>query len=77
MIVFLFKFFSALKVEGASSKGWGLFTKQDLKKGDFVIEYVGELISTDEFKKRIDINNKNNLGAEKNCYYMVMDNRYN
>jgi len=64
-----------LSVERASSKGWGLFPKQDLKKGDFIIEYVGELISTDEFKKRIDQNNKINKGAEKNCYYMVMDNR--
>ena len=64
-----------LIVKSASSKGSGLYAKQDLKKGDFVIEYVGELISTDEFKKRIDHNNANNKGAEKNCYYMVMDNR--
>ena len=66
-----------LKVEKASTKGFGLFVKEELKKGDFVIEYVGELISTDEFKKRVALNIQNNKGAEKNCYYMVMDNRYN
>ncbi len=31
-----------------------------MKKGDFLIEYVGELITTEEFKRRIDhmLNNK-------------------
>ena len=28
----------------AGPKGFGLFTKQDLKAGQFVIEYVGEVI---------------------------------
>ena len=42
-------------------------------KGDFIIEYVGEVISMDEFKKRVEANSKTN--ADKNCYYMVMDNR--
>lgn len=27
----------------AGPKGFGLFTKQDLKAGQFVIEYVGEV----------------------------------
>ncbi len=65
-----------MKVDKTSSKGFGLFSKQDLNKGDFIIEYVGELISTDEFKKRVALNVQNNKGAEKNCYYMVMDNRF-
>uniref|UniRef100_A0A3B3R460 Histone-lysine N-methyltransferase NSD3 n=1 Tax=Paramormyrops kingsleyae TaxID=1676925 RepID=A0A3B3R460_9TELE len=39
-----------IKTEG---RGWGLKTKQDLKKGDFVLEYVGELIDSEECRLRI------------------------
>ena len=56
-----------------SSRGWGLFIKQDVKKGDFLIEYVGELITTDEFKKRVR-HMLYDKDAEQNYYYMVMDN---
>jgi SET domain-containing protein len=31
-------------------RGWGLYAKEEIQKGDFVIEYVGELISTKEYK---------------------------
>ncbi|GAA6088471.1 histone-lysine N-methyltransferase NSD3 isoform X1 [Tachysurus ichikawai] len=41
--------------------GWGLKTKQDLKKGDFVIEYVGELIDLEECRQRISHANKNHV----------------
>ncbi|KAI5614321.1 histone-lysine N-methyltransferase NSD3 isoform X1, partial [Silurus asotus] len=41
--------------------GWGLKTKQDLKKGDFVIEYVGELIDLEECRHRISLANKNHV----------------
>uniref|UniRef100_A0A1A8FDW8 Histone-lysine N-methyltransferase NSD3 n=2 Tax=Nothobranchius korthausae TaxID=1143690 RepID=A0A1A8FDW8_9TELE len=33
--------------------GWGLRTNQDLHKGDFVTEYVGEVIDTEECQQRI------------------------
>ncbi|XP_068166461.1 histone-lysine N-methyltransferase NSD3 isoform X1 [Antennarius striatus] len=33
--------------------GWGLKTNQVLKKGDFVTEYVGEVIDTEECQQRI------------------------
>ena len=32
--------------------GWGIYTKSDLKKGDFVHEYVGEVISQEEAERR-------------------------
>ncbi|XP_076875957.1 histone-lysine N-methyltransferase NSD3 isoform X3 [Brachyhypopomus gauderio] len=44
-----------------SSRGWGLRTKQDLKKGVFVMEYVGELIDSEECRQRISHAHKNNV----------------
>ncbi|XP_016384010.1 histone-lysine N-methyltransferase NSD3 isoform X1 [Sinocyclocheilus rhinocerous] len=44
-----------------TGRGWGLKTKQDLKKGDFVMEYVGELIDSEECKQRIRHANENHV----------------
>lgn len=41
--------------------GWGLFTKHSLKRGDFVIEYVGEQISQEEAERRGVIYDKMNM----------------
>uniref|UniRef100_A0A4W4FVY2 Histone-lysine N-methyltransferase NSD3 n=1 Tax=Electrophorus electricus TaxID=8005 RepID=A0A4W4FVY2_ELEEL len=43
------------------SRGWGLKAKQDLKKGVFVMEYVGELIDSEECRQRISHAHKNNV----------------
>jgi len=40
--------------------GWGLFTKHALKRGDFVHEYVGEVISQEEAERRGMIYDKMN-----------------
>ncbi|XP_035234563.1 histone-lysine N-methyltransferase NSD3-like isoform X1 [Anguilla anguilla] len=42
-------------------RGWGLKTKQDLKKGDFVTEYVGELIDSEECRQRIKHAHENHV----------------
>jgi len=41
--------------------GWGLFTKHTLKRGDFVHEYVGEIISQEEAERRGVIYDKLNM----------------
>ena len=40
--------------------GWGIYTKSALKKGDFVHEYVGEVISQEEAERRGRIYDKVN-----------------
>ena len=32
--------------------GWGVKTKDPIKKGQFAVEYVGEVISNDEAEER-------------------------
>ncbi|KAL0129627.1 hypothetical protein PUN28_001709 [Cardiocondyla obscurior] len=35
------------------NKGWGVKTQQAIKTGDFILEYVGEVVSEREFKSRM------------------------
>ena len=39
-------------MEPTGPKGYGLMTNQDLKKGDFIVEYVGEVVSEVEYFRR-------------------------
>lgn len=52
------------------SRGWGLKTLDNIKKGQFVIEYVGELISEEECNRRLDDKVKNN---DTNFYFLTID----
>lgn len=36
-----------------TDKGWGVRTQQSIKSGDFILEYVGEVVSEREFKSRM------------------------
>ncbi|CAG2058155.1 unnamed protein product [Timema podura] len=51
-------------------RGWGLKTLADIHKGDFIIEYVGEVIDESEYKHRID--NKHNE-KDQNFYFLTID----
>ncbi|XP_054895335.1 histone-lysine N-methyltransferase NSD3 isoform X3 [Poeciliopsis prolifica] len=48
----------AMKTEGC---GWGLRTNQTLRKGDFVTEYVGEVIDSEECQQRIKRAHENHV----------------
>lgn len=34
-------------------KGWGVKTQEHIRSGDFILEYVGEVVSEREFKSRM------------------------
>ena len=52
-------------------RGWGLRSLEPIKAGQFVIEYVGEVIDEDEYKRRI--HRKKELKNE-NFYFLTIDN---
>ncbi|KAK9501223.1 hypothetical protein O3M35_011977 [Rhynocoris fuscipes] len=52
------------------NRGWGLKTMVDLKKGDFIIEYVGEMIDEEEYKKRVIRKQKD---KDENYYFLTID----
>ncbi|XP_059050531.1 uncharacterized protein LOC131845484 [Achroia grisella] len=51
-------------------RGWGLKTLEEIRAGQFVIEYVGELIDEDEFKRRM--NRKHEI-RDENFYFLTLD----
>lgn len=52
------------------SRGWGLKTLVDIKKGQFVNEYVGDLIDEEECKRRIKQAHDDNI---TNFYMLTVD----
>ncbi|KAJ8980552.1 hypothetical protein NQ317_001059 [Molorchus minor] len=51
-------------------RGWGLKALAPIKKGQFVIEYVGELIDSEEYQRRIQ---KMHEQKEENYYFLTID----
>ncbi|XP_060053208.1 histone-lysine N-methyltransferase, H3 lysine-36 specific isoform X2 [Erinaceus europaeus] len=51
-------------------RGWGLRTKTDIKKGEFVNEYVGELIDEEECRARIRHAQEHDI---TNFYMLTLD----
>ncbi|XP_048486435.1 uncharacterized protein LOC105396524 [Plutella xylostella] len=51
-------------------RGWGLRTLEEIKQGQFVIEYVGELIDIEEFKRRMK---RQHHVRDENYYYLTLD----
>lgn len=54
----------------SNSGGWGLRSLEDIKKGQFVIEYVGELIDEAECDKRLSEMAARN---DRNFYFLTID----
>merc|ERR1712071_60425 len=52
-------------------KGWGLKVHSDLKKGDFVVEYVGEVIDHSEFLMRLKAKQD---AKDESYYFLTLDN---
>ncbi|ODM98315.1 Histone-lysine N-methyltransferase ASH1L [Orchesella cincta] len=44
---------NGIKRRLTKDKGYGVFTDNEIKKGDFIIEYVGEVVSEAVFKERM------------------------
>jgi histone-lysine N-methyltransferase NSD1 len=53
-----------------STRGWGLYASSDIKKGEFVNEYVGELIDDEECKRRLELSYQNEIS---NFYFLTID----
>ncbi|XP_030628225.1 histone-lysine N-methyltransferase NSD2 [Chanos chanos] len=49
------------KIIRTAEKGWGLLAMRDIKKGEFVNEYVGELIDEEECRARIKYAQENDI----------------
>ncbi|XP_013867271.1 histone-lysine N-methyltransferase NSD2 [Austrofundulus limnaeus] len=58
------------KIIKTPGKGWGLISLRDIKKSEFVNEYIGELIDEEECRARIKSAHENNI---TNFYMLTID----
>lgn len=60
----------ALELKMTPAKGWGLYTKEVIPNGKFIIEYMGEIIGKDEFDQRF---NRTKTNLEDNYYFLSLE----
>jgi len=58
------KYQNSMEIFKTKGKNWGLRTTSKIEKGDFVLEYVGEVISFGECKKRSKLYDKKGLNYQ-------------
>lgn len=58
------------QVVKTESRGWGLYTCENIAAGTFVIEYVGEIIDDDEFNRRVY---RKQLERDENYYFLTLN----
>eukprot|EP00198_Chlamydomonas_reinhardtii_P005407 XP_001694743.1 histone methyltransferase [Chlamydomonas reinhardtii] len=46
------RMYANLEIRRAGAKGFGLFALEDIKAGQFIIEYIGEVLEEDEYQRR-------------------------
>ncbi|GLC55996.1 hypothetical protein PLESTB_001053200 [Pleodorina starrii] len=46
------RMYAKLEIRRAGAKGFGLFALEDIKAGQFIIEYIGEVLEEDEYQRR-------------------------
>ncbi|XP_014223771.1 histone-lysine N-methyltransferase NSD2-like isoform X1 [Trichogramma pretiosum] len=63
--------YPALKAMHVEERGWGLQTLEDIKAGQFIIEYVGEIIDEAEYRLRLAQKRER---KNDNYYFLTIDN---
>nr|XP_029730196.1 LOW QUALITY PROTEIN: probable histone-lysine N-methyltransferase Mes-4 [Aedes albopictus] len=62
--------YPALAARRISQKGWGLVAQEDIRQGQFVIEYVGEVINNEELARRLQ---HKVTQKDENYYFLTVD----
>mgnify|MGYP002649519379 CR=1 FL=1 len=62
--------YAQVKPFKTKNAGWGLMAMEDIKEGQFVIEYVGEVIDKKECDQRLKKNATDNIS---NFYFLNLD----
>ncbi|XP_053667793.1 nuclear receptor binding SET domain protein [Anopheles marshallii] len=64
------RMYPGLEVRNFANKGFGLVALDNLQNGQFVIEYVGEVINTEEFDRRVQTMQ---TAKEENYYFLTVE----
>ena len=63
------KTYAAVMPFHTEDRGWGLLALEDIPKGKFVIEYVGEVINEDELDARLESDSR----GTRHFYFLSLD----
>ena len=69
--IFSRRMYAPIEIRRAGKKGFGLFTKKDLKAGEFIVEYVGEVLDEEEYARRKQFYE---ASAQRHYYFMNIGN---
>ena len=53
----------AVEVKWTGSKGWGVFTREDIKKGEYVMSYIGEYMTVEQAQVRLEKYEESNFNV--------------
>eukprot|EP00884_Botryococcus_braunii_P013408 jgi/Botrbrau1/22068/Bobra.0638s0001.1 len=63
--------YARLEVRRAGGKGFGLYCAEDIKRGQFIIEYMGEVLDEDEYSRRKEFYMER---SQRHYYFMNVGN---
>lgn len=69
--IFSRRMYAPIEIRRAGKKGFGLFTKKDLQAGEFIVEYVGEVLDEEEYARRKQFYE---ASAQRHYYFMNIGN---
>ena len=69
--LFVLRKYPRMEAFHTEERGWGLKTSEHIKEGQFVIEYVGEIIDEAEYKRRLQQKKEQ---KNENYYFLTIDN---
>ncbi|KAK3914863.1 Histone-lysine N-methyltransferase, H3 lysine-36 specific [Frankliniella fusca] len=64
------RIYPSLSPYWTEGRGWGLKLLEPVKKGTFIIEYVGEVIDDEEYQRRLQ---KKHEEKDENYYFLTID----
>ncbi|ETW54650.1 hypothetical protein PFUGPA_03256 [Plasmodium falciparum Palo Alto/Uganda] len=68
-------FVKDLEIKKTEKTGYGVFCKRDIKNGELICEYVGEVLGKREFEKRLEVYQEESKKTDMYNWYIIQINK--